>query len=252
MTDRDAFGRPIVGPGQTSQPLGKRNPSPRPGPPPRRDGRGLRKFLWWFVLVDAIAIVVVAAVIFAGGSDDELVIVAPKPSAAEAADPGPSSGAGPGAAAEDQPSRPAVAPAGFNDTSLLRPTNFKRALAEAQALGRGKPLMVRAEPLRIDLQLARPDGTLVIMQVPALGQASIVTKVAGAAKGRRAMSWSAISPGAPQRLAQSTRSTPTSGPRSTAYVVFLAQTRQWVLYRESGTGFIGDAAGRDGTQIPGT
>ena len=265
MTERDAFGRPIAGPGPTVQPLGNANPAPGPssgpgrgGQRPRGDGSGLRRFLWWFVVVDLIAIIAIAAVLFAGGgSDDDLVVIPPEPNATQSADGG---GSGSGVRADgdqrepakETPAKPAAAPAGFNATSLLTPANLERALDQAKAVGHGRPLMLRAEAARVDLQLARTDGTLVIMQVPAGGAPAVVTKVAGAARGRPTMSWSAIDADAPKRLATATKSTPSTGPRSTNYVVFLAQTRQWVLYRTSGKGFIGSAAGRGGTPIPGT
>ncbi len=257
MTDRDAFGRPIsgssgpfTGPTAGHQQFGA---GPAGGGPPRQRRTG--RCIWWFVVIDVIILVTVGAFLLmnsgGSGADDDIVVIPPDPAAQQAG--GNDSGDPLGDAPDDvEPPAQAVAPAGFNETSLLRPANLKRALVEAKAASPGRPLMLRAEPSRVDLQLAKSDGSLVILQVAAGAGPRIVSTVPGAARSRKTMSWSAIKPAAPKRLATSTKSTPESGPRSTNYVVFLAQTDQWVLYRKSGRGFTSGPSGSGGTPIPGT
>lgn len=264
MTHRDAFGRPIERSGPTIKPLGPPGPglggvpSPEPGRRPRSGSSGLRRFLWMFVVFDLVAIGVVAAILVAGRDDDTVVLPSPAP-----ATPSSTNGLGsnstknqsddPLSKADDGQPAKLVTPAGLNATSLLRPSNLERAINRAHATGQGaRPMMVRVQPDRVDLQLARPDGAMVLMQIPAGGPPTVVTTVAGAARGRPTMLWSAIEPLAPQRLARATRSTSAAGPSSAEYVVLLAQTHQWVLYRKNGVGYIADETGRGGMRIPGT
>jgi hypothetical protein len=143
--------------------------------------------------------------------------------------------------------KPASPPTGLASGSLLRPVLFARALAKASGASHGRLKLVRLAPERADLQFARANGGLDLVQVRWDGNAPTVVRTpSGGAGGPTPLVARRIDVRAPRRLAARAAARLHRKPSAVDYLVLLdvAGTSRWSVYFKGGAAFMGDARGR--------
>ena len=145
-------------------------------------------------------------------------------------------------ATDDQPA--ADPPRGLGQGSLLRPAAVDAMLRKVRADPGGKLLLLRLAPERADLQLRRKGGGLAMVQLRFDGGRSIVGSPG--TSGSKAITFSKIDRGAPQRLVRGAAERLGRKPSSIDYLVLIDVLGgpQWSAYFSGGAAFQGDAHGR--------
>jgi len=128
--------------------------------------------------------------------------------------------------------------------SMLRPEAFAQGLREIRRVADGgRPVFVRVEAQRIDLQVVRRGKTQLIQRrwdgkAQPLGPASRST-------GAPTMRWSRIDPEAPRRLFEGVRNGSTRPSKQLTYATMFAALGRWSAFRADGTSFTAAPSGFD-------
>lgn len=251
MNSQDPFGRPQPG-----------NPFQHA---PRRRRFLTGPLLVGFLVFDLFVAIIIGSLFMFGafGPDDDDVVVIP-PTAAEVAkieadeaedldDEGGSTSvvtreSGTSTiVTPDEPEQKAApagpAPAGLNETSLLRAENLRPALASAKSVSQGgKITNLRLDATRLNVQVATAGGDLIIINVSAGEEAEVITKVEGGASTRDGVSYAQIKATAPQRLVRAAGADGT-GSKAVNYLVIQPSLAPWALHTMGGQRVAGDANG---------
>jgi hypothetical protein len=128
-------------------------------------------------------------------------------------------------------------PVGLEADSLIRESNFSEAMETLAASGKGRPILVRIAPERIDADLIE-GSTIHIVQITPDGN----LRELGSSQGNgRPIAYKAIDPAAPERMVRRA-ATPKSPPRNINYLVLSPGPPQTLgAYFKSGRIVIGDA-----------
>jgi len=137
-----------------------------------------------------------------------------------------------------------AAPEDLERGSLLRPEAFAQGLREIRRVADGgRPIFVRVEAQRIDLQVLRRGKAQLIQRrwdgkAEALGPAS-------PSSGSRTMRWSRIDPEAPRRLFEGVRNGSTRPSKQLTYAAMFAAAGRWSAFRADGASFTAPPSGFD-------
>ena len=200
--------------------------TPPPAMPARPKGLGVAVAIALVVVVASIG----AAVSLLAGSAEEGIL---EPVAVEE---------GPMAPGTSQPAEPAAA-RGLDEGSLLTRPVLARAIRAMRVAELGRPANFRVAADRIDARLVTANGGHRHVQA---GPAGVPRELSFSKGGRvPAMPWSAVDPGAPQRLVRAATEREKRSAHDVDYLTLLDLGKPtWGLFFEDGTHYQGDAAGR--------
>jgi len=136
------------------------------------------------------------------------------------------------------------APEDLERGSLLRPEAFARGLREIRRVADGgRPIFVRVEAQRIDLQVLRR-GRAQLIQRRWDGRAQTLG-TASPSSGTPTMRWSRIDPEAPRRLFEGVRNGSTRPSKQLTYAAMFAAGGRWSAFRADGASFTAPPSGFD-------
>jgi hypothetical protein len=210
----------------------ERRRPPAPRLPSRGHGIAVRRWLLALVVLGAVGAIATQATLEVGSGVRRAV--------EDVRDAFPSGDAPPATAEAPQRAR-----RGLKRRTLVTRAGFSAALAQLRGLGARDAMTLVLRPDRLDAQLLRPDGTLVVAQVRPGSDVETLGTAPGTASSR-GIRLASIRPAAPAHLARTAAGRLGVRPGRIDYLVLadLGDGPAWVAYFRGGRYGIGDARGR--------
>lgn len=134
--------------------------------------------------------------------------------------------------------------------SLLTRPVLQRAITALRSSELGRPMSLRVAESRVDAALIDARGKLSVVQVGPDGEPRVITTTSA---GQRAgIPWSAVDPGAPQKLVRAAAEREKRTAADVDYLVLMPLAEPtWGLFFKDGTHYQGDTAGKITRRVSG-